>query len=98
MREKYILFARVTIASIIITSLMSYTVTTVSSHIQAQAQTFDPRYKTATVSGKLGAGSRMANYNYDIPASVGNNTTTPELLQYAYNQGLIMGRQAGPVE
>ena len=25
-----------------------------------------------------------------------SNTTSPELLNYAYNQGLTMGRQAGP--
>ena len=66
----------------------------VSSHIQAQAQTFDPNYKIATAFGELGAGARVVD-NYDIPASV-TNTTSPELLNYAYNQGLAMGRQTGP--
>jgi hypothetical protein len=33
--------------------------------------------------------------NYDISASV-SNTTTPDLLQYAYNQGLDMGKLGRP--
>jgi hypothetical protein len=90
-----ILFVRVAIVSIttiIITSLLPYTITTVSTHAQSQSQPFE---HAVTGSGELGAGARLME-NYTIAAKVSNTTTSPELLNYAYNQGLAMGRGEGP--
>ena len=98
-KEKYILFIRVAVAVTIITSLLmvSSNNSSTSSHIQVQvqAQPFESKYKNAVIgSGELGAGARLME-NYYIAAKV-SNTTSPELLNYAYNQGLAMGRQGGP--